>query len=75
MVAVPAKLTLGLGTTVTDELEDATSEQMLPASRNMAWYRVVPTVVLADIEVVVLAMVVHVVPLSVEYSQRIIFPD
>ena len=74
IVAVPANDTVGLGTTVTDEVLEFTSEQILPASRNTARYKVVPVVLLAVIDVLVFDIVVQVVPLSVDDSQRTIFP-
>ena len=70
IVVAPAKVTDGVGTTVTDEFVDIASEQILPASRDTAWYKVVPIVVYALIDDVVFAIVVQVVPLFVEYSQR-----
>jgi len=74
IVVDPLIVTDGVGTTVTDEFVEIASEQMLPASRTTAWYKVVPIVVDALIDDVVFAIVVQVVPLLIEDSQRTITP-
>jgi hypothetical protein len=75
IVVVPASDTVGFGTTVIVASVEFTSEHIEPASRNTAWYKVVvPGVLFAVMVALVLAMVVQLVPLLVEYSQRWILP-
>ena len=75
IVVVPLNVTEGLAITVTVDVVDGTSEQMAPASRRIARYQVVPTVIFAEMDVVVFAIVFQVVPLSVDDSQRTILPE